>query len=444
MTIKTFAQAENYLDAFIPRHKKELYAGGAGLKRAKYFLNLLGNPQNNIKTIHIAGTSGKGSTAYLASLALKSQGLKAGLFLSPHILSVTERIQINNKKIARLQFARWVNYFIPFIEIMKKTEYQAPSWFEIITAMAFCEFYIRKVDYAVIETGLGGLYDATNTIENPNKLVLLTRIGFDHMAILGNTLSKIAQQKAGIIHPGNTVISIYQKPTAVKVIQDTVKRQKAELVIIEKNEIKHPSIDNTKTLFEYAPHNLQPITYKLGLAGLYQAENASLAINAVKILSTRDGFALNVQKLRGTLASAHFIARFETKKINGKTIIIDGAHNPQKMKNFISSLKKIYRGKKFIFLIAFKKGKDYKDMLKEIIPIAQKIILTEFKSAQEFAPVSEKAETLAEILKRLGFKNFACIPNSQSALEMYKKSDDIVVLTGSLYFISYIYNEVKK
>ena len=127
MKLKTFSQAEKYLQQFIPQEKKTLFTGGFGLARAKYFLQLLGNPQNNIKVIHIAGTSGKGSTAYLTSIALKSQGFEVGLFLSPHIISVCERIQFDNKFISEGQFVKWVNYLIPFIEVMKKSEFGVPS-----------------------------------------------------------------------------------------------------------------------------------------------------------------------------------------------------------------------------------------------------------------------------------------------------------------------------
>lgn len=441
--IKTFREAENFLDQFIPKTNTALFAAGFGLSRMKEFLRLLGNPQNNLKTIHIAGTSGKGSTAYLTSIALKSQGFTTGLFLSPHLTTVRERIQINNTNISEKQFVQWISFFIPFIETMKRTQYGAPSWFEIVTAIAFCEFYTKKVDYAVIETGLGGLYDSTNTIENKDKLVILTKIGFDHMHVLGNTLEKIASHKAGIIQKVNTVIPIYQKPPARKVIDTKVKKEHANLYFIEKDNIQNIELHDYGTVFDLKTYNLELSSLHLGLLGKYQAENASLALAATKFLSERDGFEFQENKLRDAFKSAHFIGRFETKIVNGKTIIIDGAHNPQKMQSFISSLSNLYPNQQFNFLISFKKGKEYPEMLQEIIPVAKHIIVTEFKSQQEFSPIAENAEKLAIILANDGMKNFKVIPNLKKAFKESLKLDGITVATGSLYFLCDLFKIIK-
>ncbi len=196
---KNYSQILSYLYGFIPDRYSLKFSGQAGIERTKYLLQLLDNPQEKIKVIHIAGTSGKGSTAYLISKLLQHHGFKVGLQVSPHLIDIRERFQINNQLIPEELFVRTFQEIKPTIEKAKNSHWGKLTFFEILVSFAFYFFWKNKVDYAVMETGLGGLYDGTNVVENKNKLVVLTKIGLDHQWILGSTYEKIASQKAGII-----------------------------------------------------------------------------------------------------------------------------------------------------------------------------------------------------------------------------------------------------
>lgn len=415
MSIQTFKEAENYLLAHVPQGVKKRFPAQKGLERQKYLLSLLDNPQEKLKVIHVAGTSGKGSTCYLINIILKSLGFKIGLHLSPHLLDLRERVQINNNLIEKEKFVSYLNQIIPAVEKVKLTKLGSPTFFEIVVALAFYTFYKEKVDYAVMETGMGGLFDGTNTVENPAKVAILTKIGLDHTNILGKTIKSIARQKAGIIGKSNLVLSIEQRKDARKVIEKVAKNKKARLIWAGGIEIK------------------------LGLLGEYQKENAALALEAVKRLSKRDHFKLDNQKVLKSLENAHFPGRFDVIEKNNQTIVLDGAHNPQKMASFIKSLKKQYQGQKFNFLIAFKKDKNYQGMLRYIVKAANKIIITKFIIIQDMAIKSEDPKEIVEALKSLGFKNFSVEKDYQKAFKKFLNLPGKLVVTGSLYLLSKVY-----
>lgn len=417
MLIKTYLQAENYLLAHVPKGEKKRFPAELGLKRTRILMELLGNPQNKLKVIHVAGTSGKGSTCYLISIILTSLGFKVGLHLSPHLLDLRERVQISSELISKEKFVDYLNLIIPAVEKVKSADFGSPTFFEIVVALTFYIFYKEKVDYAVIETGMGGLFDGTNTVDNPKKMAVITKIGLDHTNILGKTIKSIARQKSGIIHKDNLVISTLQRKEAQKVIMDTVKREGAKLF--------HP------------PGGFNG---KLGMLGEYQKENAALALEAVKRLSIRDRFKLDDYKILKSMQTAHFPGRFDVIKYDGKTIILDGAHNPQKMSSFIKSLKKMYPGEKFDFLIAFKSDKDYQGMLKHIVKVADRIVITKFSIMQDMAIKSGDPKNICVALNKLGFKNYLIEKNYQKAfIKSLNLSGRKLVVTGSLYLLSKIY-----
>lgn len=415
--IITFQQAEQFLALHIPKTSTTIFPGEVGLTRAKYFLHLLGDPQEKLKIIHVAGTSGKGSTCYMISTLLSSQGFKVGLHQSPHLTDVTERFQINGKNISKQEFIFYLNNILPTIKIIKNITY-----FEILVGLAFYIFADKKVDYAVMETGLGGWYDGTNVVSRSDKLSVITKIGLDHTNILGRTLPEIALQKAMIINEKSQAISIYQKPEVEEVIKEVAKKKQAKITFVGRDLIN------------------QVLTENIGLFGDYQKENAGLALEAVKYLSKRDGFKIDEEKVETVFQTAHFPGRFDIKKILpagadiDKTVIFDGAHNPQKMEAFINSLIKKYPNTKFNFLLAFKKGKDYKEMLKIIIShaIASKIILTSFFTEnQDMVNVSENPKKIEWDIK--------IIPDLKKAWGTILENDGPVVVTGSLYLVGEIF-----
>src|SRR3989338_5459008 len=232
MKIKNFREAEQFLALHIPNNSQQRFPGELGLKRAKYFIYLLGDPQEKLNIIHVAGTSGKGSTCYLISSLLKFHGFKVGLHQSPHLTDVRERFQMNNKIISEEEFIFYLNKIIPIINMVGKTFHGSLTYFEILVGLAYFIFSEKKVDYVVMETGLGGKFDATNIVERSDKLAVLTKIGLDHVAILGKTIQEIAYQKAMIINDKSQAISIYQDPRAVKVIKKVVKDKQAKIIFV--------------------------------------------------------------------------------------------------------------------------------------------------------------------------------------------------------------------
>ncbi|MFA5770177.1 MAG: Mur ligase family protein [Patescibacteria group bacterium] len=444
MIIRTFNQAEEYLNGFISKGFKYIFQGEIGLERVKDFLKLLGNPQEKLKIIHVAGTSGKGSTCYLISFLLKSHGFKVGLHQSPHLTDVRERFQINNQIISKKEFIFYLNKIIPIIDEACLVSTKL-SYFEILVGLAFYIFAEKKVDYAVIETGLGGLYDATNTISRSDKLSVLTKIGLDHMNVLGKIIEKIAYQKAMIINKNSQAISIKQDPKAEKVIKEIAEEKKAKIMFVDVGNAYMRSVRRGRF---YADPN---IFERFNLIGDYQKENANLALAAVNYLSQRDGFEVDKEKVGVVFQTAYFPGRFDVKKIKNKTVIFDGAHNPQKMEAFISSLIKKYPDKKFNFLLAFKKGKDYKEMLKIIIScaIVHKIIITSFLTEnQDMINSSEDPIVVGNAYMRSvrGGRFYAdpiIIPNLKNAWETILQEDEPIVVTGSLYLVGEVFRLIK-
>ncbi len=449
MKIRTFQESEQYLYSFIVKDPKKRFPGELGLRRAKYLLSLLGNPQNKLKVVHVAGTSGKGSTSYLTSIILRSLGFKVGLHLSPHLIDIRERFQINNKLLNQSQFCRYLNLIIPSIEEMKKSKLGPPSYFEILVALAFLIFWREKVDFSVVEVGLGGLYDGTNVVTSDNKLAVITKIGFDHTQVLGKTLGKITAQKAGIIMKKNTVISIWQNRQVRRVIEQTIKKQRAELFYVkEKQNYKNISADLKKTSFDFYFLKERQKNIELGLLGLYQVENCSLALAVIIILSEKYGFKLNFYKIRKILGKAYFPARMQIIRTKTRTIVLDGAHNPQKISSLIRSLKSLYPKKKFAFLFACLKTKDYKRMLKHLTRLAQRIIATSFHlDTFDMMHISERPEKITAVLKKLNFFNYKIVTDPKQALNYALKrsvESQIIVVTGSLYLIRAIYDELRQ
>ena len=445
MKITTLTQFEDFLQTRIPT-REALFMGNIGLLRAKYFMKLLGDPQNKIKVIHIAGTSGKGSTAHLTSQILESQRFSVGLSISPHVFDIRERMQINNDLPSEKLILKYFNQILPTILKMEKCRYGMPTFFEINVALAFYMFAKEKLDYAVMETGLGGTLDATNTVSSKNKICIITKIGLDHTEILGETITKIAKQKTGIIQNGNTIISTSQTKSAQKVIQEKCKSKKLDLNFIDKKNYSIISSSAQQTEFNFSFQNLKFKNINLGLTGTHQAENCSLALACLAKISARDKFQINEKLLRNMLSSITIAGRFEIHKISKQTLIIDGAHNPQKMQSLTSNLAKIFPKQKFTFIVAFKKGKDFKKMLTQIIPLADKILLTGFSTSDmDNHWRSVDNQEISAFLQSQKFKNFSIIKNSNTViLKEITSSKKPVILTGSLYLIGSIYPYLKK
>lgn len=446
MQIKTFKQFEQFLHSRIPS-RSALFCDDIGIRRTKYLLKLLKNPQKKLKVVHIAGTSGKGSTAHFCNILLNIHGFKTGLQVSPHMSDIRERLQINGQLPSRKMVLEYFNEILPAIERMGKTTFGMPTYFEILVALAFYMFKKEKVDYAIIETGLGGLLDATNTVTNKNKLSIIAKIGFDHTAILGKTLKEIAFQKAAIIQNNNVILSTSQQKNVYPVIERIAEEKNADLsYVLEEVSFKNKTANKDENILDFQFENLELKNLHLAVRGSYQQENCALALACLAKISQRDHFKISENKIRQALSQTTISCRMEIFKFNDKTVIFDGAHNPQKMSALIESLKKIYPNKKLDFLVACKKEKAYKEMLSKIIPIANKIYLTSFSNSKQDNPNFSKDP--AELEKFLHYKNFTNCKivgiSKQEIVNLSKKTGDVLVITGSFYLISEIRKVLKK
>ncbi|OGK13422.1 hypothetical protein A3A93_02015 [Candidatus Roizmanbacteria bacterium RIFCSPLOWO2_01_FULL_38_12] len=446
MKIKTYHDAEAYLESFIPKTSKWGEPSFAHA-RTKHFMQLLGDPQNKLQVIHIAGTSGKGSTAYITSTLLHSHGLTVGMGISPHVHDILERIQINMESISEDLFCKYLDEIIPFVEKMKASKYGQPTYFEIIIGLSYYLFDKEEVDVVVMETGLGGQYCATNTVTSSDKIAVITRIGFDHMEFLGNTLTSIAQEKVKIIQPQNTVITFKQDPEVMTQIKNEASKKNAKLISFDPQEnIKNIRLTEKKTTFDFEFDNKIEKNIEISLLGEYQAENTALALLTFKTFMNNHMKFIYMSKVRKSLCYIHIPGRMEIRKYKGKQLIIDGAHNGQKMEAFIKSLVKIYPNQKFIFLISFKKGKDYKSILQHITCCAQTIIITSFENTNQGMGqlYSEDPKKIGAILEKLSVKNYQVIPDLTAALAGAMDHKENIVITGSLYLIGEIYNLLAK
>lgn len=384
-----------------------------GLERIQSILKLIGNPQEKIKIIHVAGTNGKGSVSSILANILKCAGYKTGLYTSPHLVEYIERIKINNIDISKEDFATYIEKICTIAE--KKNIHLTE--FEILTAIAFKYFADNKVKIAVIETGLGGRFDATNVCKKP-ILSIITSISLDHTDRLGNTIEKIAFEKAGIIKPKSTILTEISNK-GFKIIKNTAEEKKVKLIVATnyvnmnyENGNNYVSIEDKKCEFP--------------LLGLYQKANLSIVLQAVEFLK------IKTEAVIEGLKTAKWPARLEF--IKDKNLLIDGAHNPDAAKELRKSLDYYFNNQKRIFLYSTLNTKDYKEIAKILFNKDDEIYYYEFKNknAISFEEYKNNTPQLRNI------KQF-----NKDQLKEFLLKPELKVVTGSLYMIGELYNELK-
>lgn len=411
--VKSIAEAERVLRMYMPQ-VKELLGKDLTLKRMQPVLEVLGNPHDKLNIVHVAGTSGKTSTAYYMASLLTQTGKTVGHTVSPHVDSITERIQINMQPLSENEFCQALS---EFLDLMQGVD-PKPTYFELLIAFVYWYFAKSQVDYAVIETGLGGSFDATNVAQNLDKICIITDIGLDHTHVLGNTLSEIASQKAGIIHPGNHVFMHQQSLVVMDVFQARTLEQHAILNVLSNN-IQEGSA---------------------GLADLpdYQQRNWRLAKYAYDYVSQRDSLPrLRDSQLTKTM-HIQVPGRMDAWKLGDKTIIMDGAHNEQKMMAFTSSFAKRYPGKKVPMLLGLKQGKEYIEVLPLLKPICSQLIITSFSTSQDFPANSIEPQELADAASAIGYEPIVEPDYKLAYKKLCETTSDLAVITGSFYLLSLV------
>lgn len=381
----------------------------------KGVLDQLGSPQDKIPAIHIAGTSGKGSTAYYAAELLTRAGYTTGLAVSPHVNSVAERSQVNG---GVLPESIYCEYFNRFISILDRHNLSL-SYIEFLTIFTYWLFAELKLDYMVIEVGLGGRLDPTNTITRPRTVRVITDIGLDHTEILGDTLAAITGEKAGIIHAGDMVV-IHEQPSEVlDVITTVVADVRADLIVVHGDSIQGSVLP------------------------AFQQRNWTLARRAVAERLATDGRSDIPQSATEASLALVIPGRFEYFAHSGVSIILDAAHNPQKIRALVMGIKSTYPDKRAIFVVAFGENKrsSVKEGLQLIYPVASSVIATLFTSSTGMERTAITPRDIAEVAKVVGFNgNDVEIMNDPydavwRAIYLARQRDLLVVVTGSFYLI---------
>ncbi|MDH5202014.1 MAG: bifunctional folylpolyglutamate synthase/dihydrofolate synthase, partial [Nitrospirota bacterium] len=370
-----------------------------GLDNIARLLSSLGNPHTSFPSIHIAGTNGKGSTSAIIASVLKSAGLKVGLFTSPHLVSFTERIRINGEEITETEVIALTD---EVREIVARSGDFSPTFFEVVTAIALKYFKRKKIDIAVVEVGMGGRLDATNIITP--AVSVITNISYDHMKFLGNTLKEIATEKTGIIKDRVPVVISSQAPEVLEIIESKAKEKNAEACLYGRDfssVLKREDLSGI--YFDYKSRDTFTIDdLYLPLVGEHQLQNVSVAIKTVELLSKKIStlFSFPVSHfIRDGLSSVRWLGRLEIIKEN-PTILIDGAHNPAAAEALSDALKKIFlrKYKKVILVLGIMGDKDIKGIIRPLLPLASKIILTSPDYERAASP-----ERIAGIAVSLGF-----------------------------------------
>lgn len=417
-----YKEALEYIEQ-IPSFRKK-----PSLKAIDELLGYLNNPHKNLKFVHVAGTNGKGSTTAFISTILMEANYKVGIYTSPYITDFTERIKVNSHEIEKNIFAKLITELEGKISLMhKETKEIAPTYFDIITAVAFKYFSDLKCDIVVLETGLGGRFDSTNIIEN-NELAVITAIGLDHMSILGNTIAEISKEKAGIIKENSHVVVYPQSREILNVFKEVSEEQNCKFHIIDLTNVT--VIKNVKPL-ENSRFNYKHLkNLEISLLGKHQILNSVVAIEAIEILNNNK-YSISEKNIKDGLLKTYCKGRFEILKTS-PFFVIDGAHNIQGVKALVDNIKYYFPRKKITFIVGILKDKDYKDMLQIVVPIAYKFITVTPHNHRAL-----KGEYLASYLKEY-HKNVEYMKDTKAITSIKQNDDEVICAFGSLYLISEI------
>lgn len=448
--LHTYQEVEQYLIKQIPGNETEKFPGQLGLDRMRAFLKKLGNPQYQYPTIHIVGTSGKGSTAFFSAKILEKAGLKVDLHTSPHLQTLRERFVVNGQIVSEPEYLKIINSLIPTINEMRESPYGVPSYFEILVASAFVYFAREKVDVAVIEAGLGGKLDGTNVLRA--TVAVLTNVGLDHTHILGKTKSAILRDKMQVINPRNKIaVTGVTQPHLLNILSKHCQDSGVSLLRVGKDfqatQIKaQVKAQGQFLVFNYQGKNFGTIkNISLHTPGVFQVKNATLAITACLEFARFHRLSISEAEIKKALSEDTPVGRFEIVTAPGnrkRWIIIDGAHNPDKIRALTKSLSFSYPNHLFVIVFGLKKGKSAQTMLKLLAPFANQLIISQFSQNTDlglnlFYP-AEKLFALAK--ETLGSRvEVALEPNLKRALQKASQlagdKKQNMLITGSLYLV---------
>lgn len=410
-----------YSEALAYIHSVDWRGSRPGLSRIARLCNNLGNPQDGLRFIHVAGTNGKGSFCRMLSGILSAAGYRVGLFTSPYVLRFNERMMVNNREISDTDLAAETETVRPFADAME----DPPTEFELITAIAFQYFKRQNCDLVVLECGMGGRLDSTNIIQNP-LLSVITGIDFDHTAYLGNTIEAIATEKAGIIKPGCPCLWGGESEPARRTIAAAAKEKAAPFTAVDRSSlaIKHLSLDGT--IFDFDEWK----DLRLSLLGVYQPRNAASVLTAVKRLR-ESGLAIPQTAVRQGLQSTVWHARFELLKKEDPLLLYDGGHNPQGVRAAVESICAYFPGQKVNLLSGVMADKDYAAVIDILAPVAAKVFTVTPQNPRALAAQDYAARFCERGIVALPF---ASVPEAlAAAIADSRDCGKPLICLGSLY-----------
>ncbi|MDD3222676.1 MAG: bifunctional folylpolyglutamate synthase/dihydrofolate synthase [Clostridia bacterium] len=410
------------------------FARTGGLEQTKERLRLLGSPEKSFHYIHVAGTNGKGSVCAYMESCLRNMGYKTGLFTSPHLIRINERIRIGNQEISDENFAEAFYKVKNLIDIQKEQGIAHPTFFEFIYLMAMTAFQKAGIEYGVIETGLGGRLDLTNAVEKPD-ITVITSIGLDHTAILGDTFEQIAAEKAGIIKAGVPLVYLDDRESVSKVI-----REKAgEAYPVKKEWIHMDSVKPGRLDFSLECPYFEKYDIMLNTNGIYQTENGALAVTAMEVLKKSLNWTLSEadfrKKIIEGLARMTWPGRMEAV---AKDIYVDGAHNDDGIRELVRSVETIFPEKNIYLIFAVAEDKDYREMIHHLCGLKhlKGVMVTEIDNGRR-----RDFHEVMDIFKENWNGNIQGTYNVNEAIRAErsrKGKDGVLICTGSLYLVGHV------
>lgn len=426
-----YEQAIDYINGYTDYEKIGMPHDPAfyDLRRVDELLSLLGDPHRKAGSVHITGTNGKGSVAVMLASALTASGYSTGLYTSPHLHSWRERIRVDGEMISEVELAQLVTELRPHVEaVNKRATYGQLTTFEFLTAMAFAYFGKRGVKFQVLEVGMGGKFDATSVITP--LVAIITNIGLDHTDVLGSTIGQITAEKCGIIKPGITVVISPQPPEAAQVIKQTCAERGAKLLAVDKD-IKWHSLgsDLDGQRFEVKGRKGK---YELSMPilGEHQLVNAATAVAALEVLADR-GFDIPAPKIAKGFKQLEWPGRFQVLRRN-PPVVVDGAHNIDAARSLKKALKEYFDFERAILVMGASDDKNIKDVIAELSPLFDRVIVTRSRHPRALAPAPLAAEFARHGIKARIAED---VPSALSQALALAGDNDLVCLAGSLFIV---------
>jgi dihydrofolate synthase/folylpolyglutamate synthase len=400
------------------------------LRRVERLLDRLGRPQGAARSVHVAGTKGKGSTSAMIASILTQAGYRVGLYTSPHLFSFTERIQAEGKPMAEDVWANLTESIEPEVEAVNQLgEFGELTTFEILTALAFTYFREIKADYQVLEVGLGGRLDATNVVQP--EVCVITSISYDHMDVLGDTLAKIATEKAGIIKTGSAVVCSPQFPEAMEVIERTCQERGVRLVKVGTEVTWHKGGFSTEGQSFHFKGLMREYDLKIPLLGAHQLENAAVAVTAVEVLGSL-GARVSPENIAAGLEQVRWLGRLQILR-REPWVIVDGAHNAYSVKRLGEALRQYFQFHRLILVLGVSSDKDIGGIAAEAASLANDVIVTRSRNPRALGPA-----VLVNEFSRLGVVPQAADSVASAMKQALARAapGDLICAAGSVFVVA--------